>query len=356
MASQIETAAVRFRRALLEHDAAAQRQIITAYGQAWRRIETTLATLTAQIDAARQAGETVSASWLQRQAHWRALEAQILAEVMSIARMAGGAISTEQAAVVGLAQEHAEALVQASMGTPPPGVTLAFARLPTSAIAELVGVLQDGSPLTDLLLRLGPDAADSVRRALVTGLATGENPRQIARRSRAAFGGNQVRAMTVARTEVLRAYRESARQTFLANRDVVTALRWWSARDRRTCVLCWARHGSLHRLDEPISFHVRCRCVVLPVTKTWRDLGYDVPEPPTDTQSGAEAFADLPAAQQRAILGPAKYAAYRAGAFDLEDLIAVRRSRKWGRTDYEKSLSAIVGAKDARQFIAAARA
>ena len=64
-------------------------------------------------------------------------------------------------------------LALAGLGVPPPGVTVTWARLPREAVTDLVGFLQDGSPLRDLLDELGSEASRAVRDALVAGVATG---------------------------------------------------------------------------------------------------------------------------------------------------------------------------------------
>lgn len=353
--SDLQEIADRQRGALLRREGAVMRRLTAAYVEAWARLQGTLKALTARIDDARRRGEEPSPSWLLRQELLAVLERELVAEVSRIARLAGGAIAEEQAALVGLAQEHTRDLVDAAMGTAPPGVSLTFARLPTSAIAELVGVLADGSPVASLLAELGPDAAREARKALTTGLALGESPRTIARRARSAFGGNLTRAMTVARTETLRAYRESSRRSYEANDDVVTGWVWHAAADGRTCGFCWAMHGSEHPLEEKMATHPNCRCAALPRTKTWAELGFDVDEPEDGVRRGADLFAELPDSQQRNVLGPAKHAAYEAGALKLDDLAGFARSRRWGRTGRERSLTEVVGAERARGFIAASR-
>ena len=82
-------------------------------------------------------------------------------------------VNQAQRAAVGMAEEHAEQLALAGLGVPPPGVTVTWARLPREAVTDLVGFLQDGSPLRDLLDELGSEASRAVRDALVAGVATG---------------------------------------------------------------------------------------------------------------------------------------------------------------------------------------
>lgn len=355
--ADLQEIADRQRAALIRRESGVMRRLTAAYVEAWARLQGTLKALTARIDDARRRGEEPSPSWLLRQEVLGVLERQLVAEVNRIAGMAGGAIAEEQAALIGLAQEHARDLVDAAMGTAPPGVSLTFARLPTSAFAELVGVLADGSPLASLLADLGPDAAREARKALTTGLALGESPRTIARRARSAFGGNLTRAMQVSRDATLGAYRRASHRSRLANSDVVKGWVWHAAVNQpgRTCAFCLSMHGSEHPIEEQFASHSRCRCAALPLTKTWAELGFDVPDAPQPFETGAQALARMPRADRRKVLGPAKLAAYEAGDLDLVDLRGFGRDRRWGRFGYERSLTAIVGAERARELIATSR-
>jgi hypothetical protein len=65
---------------------------------------------------------------------------------------------------------------------------------------------------------------------------------------------------------------------------------------------------------------------------------------------GTELFARLPEDQQRATLGPAKFAADRADAITLEDLHGARRDPRWGRVGFERSLRDILGESEVRQM------
>ena len=51
------------------------------------------------------------------------------------------------------------------------------------------------------------------------------------------------------------------------------------------------------------------------------------------------------------MLGPGGAAAYRAGAVKLEDFVGRKRSRDWGTTRSAKSLSAILGPEQAREWL-----
>jgi len=59
--------------------------------------------------------------------------------------------------------------------------------------------------------------------------------------------------------------------------------------------------------------------------------------------SGEERFAALVLADQRAVLGPAKLAAYQAGQLRLADLVGERTAGAWGPVRYERSLRDVLG-------------
>ena len=279
------------------------------------------------------------------------LQQQTEAEIRQFARFAEQRIVAEQAEAVRAAQEHAEQLAMAGLGEPPVGVMVTFARLPREALTDLVGFLQDGSPLRDLLDELGPEASASIRKALIAGVATGQNPRVIAQQMKQALGGNLVRALTIARTEVLRAYRESSRRTYQANSDVIKGWIWHSALGTRTCPACWAMHGTFHRLDERLDDHVNGRCSAIPVTKTWKELGFkDVPETQVQVGKGTDLFEKLSDADKEKILGKAGFQAYKVGAVKLEDFVGRKVSREWGTMRYTRSLRDILGEREAKKW------
>lgn len=109
------------------------------------------------------------------------------------------------------------------------------------------------------------------------------------------------------------------------------------------CAVCWAMHGSAHDLDESFASHYNCRCGMVPKTRTWRELGFDIAEVVPPIEAGPARFARLSAADQRAILGPTKHAAYAAGRLTLADVVGERHDPIWGLMRYERSFKAIQG-------------
>lgn len=333
-----------FAAAVRARDDAAAARLVAAYSEIRQRLDLRYRTLIAEIGRQRMSGAEVDAL-LKQQLSWAAqLLAESDRELIQWAQQAAGAITVEQRAAVAAAERDQEKLARLSLQPAPQGASVRFRRLPKEAINELVGTLADGSPLADLLDSYGKAMGQATRSALVRGLAEGLNPRDIAREMRAGMDGNAVRALTVARSETLRAYRESSRRWMAANDDVIGSWLWWSALDQRTCPVCFAMHGSKHSFAEPMGTHPNCRCTMIPVTKTWKELGFgDVPgDGELSPKLGADEFAALPNQAQRAILGPSKYALYRRGKLELADLVEVVRHPRWGVSRRERSLRDIL--------------
>lgn len=290
-----------------------------AYRQARERLD--------ELVQALPEGELTTRELLFAQQRLRLLGAQLDAALDDLIQRGAQITADGQREFVALAQEHAEALAKA-------GATLdiTWAQLPAQAVEQLLGQLQPGSPLHDLLAELGDELHRMVERELVAGLALGGNPRDVALRMVDNLRLAYVRAERIARTELLRAYRETTRQSYMANANVVHGWIWYSALDVRTCPACWAMHGTRHTLDEVLDDHPNGRCAMVPVT----DWSRPVP-------LGDVIFADLPQDKQRAILGQAAWEAYRDGRVALRDFVGRRSHSRWGTMRYAKSLRSVLG-------------
>jgi SPP1 gp7 family putative phage head morphogenesis protein len=355
----LETAA-RNRAALLRQDRAAGADLLRTYAQVWARLDGELALLTDAIAAAQSAGvalsedrwrrivaprkplmralsgETFNEAAARVEVRYRLLRAQLLAEMDRYARTAEGVITGAQRRAITAGLADAEGLLAAATGTG--GVGLTFNRLPVGALQELVGVLADGSPLSALLGELGPQADAALREALVTGLGLGKGPRAIALDLRRSTNVAAARALRISRTEVLRAYRSASLATYQANGDILRGWQWLASISRRTCPVCIAMNGTIHRLDEPFASHPACRCCPTPLLR-----GVTPP-----VERGEDAFRRMKADDQRAILGPGKFAAWESGTIDsLDDLVARTRDAQWGPGRRERSLAEVRAMKQA---------
>ena len=317
-----------FRQALLDREDVARLELANAYATLYRQLLARSAELTAQLAAARATGGRTYAKTLEQQEIQRLLDET--AYLMSqFADLAEQVVSREQREAIALAQVHAETLL--ALGALPEQIS----RLPELALADLVGTLSDGSPLRGILDPLGSVVVEGVRTALIESVGRGLSAAESAKLIRTAMGGPLSRALTIARTEVLRAYRSASLRTYQANARHLDGWVWVAGvrgRTRsRTCPVCWAMHGTIHKLSEPFASHPNCRCAPAPLPRGF--------EPPP---SGADLFAQLPVDEQAAILGKQKFARMQAGKLRLSDLVGQSRDPRWGPRRYEKPLKELM--------------
>lgn len=317
---------MQFRAELLQQERGAASQMVRAYGAAYQRIQGQISDLLAQAPSERKV------NWLYRDKRLEILRAQILDEMQRFSKFAAESVSDQASGAAIQAQSNAIELIRiATQGRSMP-LAPTFIRMPHDAMESIVGAFQLGSALKELFDAIGPQATDAAQAALTSGVAAGHNPRVIAKSVRAALGIGVDRALTISRTETLRAYRESTRQTYAANSDVVSKWRWLCAKSARTCAVCLAMDGQEFDTDVVMGTHPNCRCALVPMTALSEST----------RETGAQWFAKQDAKTQERILGPAKREAYAAGNLTLGDLVKYRDSPKWGPTRTEKSLAQAV--------------
>jgi hypothetical protein len=100
-------------------------------------------------------------------------------------------------------------------------------------------------------------------------------------------GFTRKEAVTLARTFVQTANCEAQKAVMAANSDIVKKWRWSSVLENSnlqtgsgTCIRCACNDGNRYNLGEgpPIPLHPNCRCVPVPITVSYRELGIDIDE------------------------------------------------------------------------------
>lgn len=215
-------------------------------------------------------------------------------------------------------------------------LTVQFDRVNREALDAIIE--RTTQRITSLNRPLSRRASEQMLRALVHGIPAGASPRAAARRMVRAvegrFNGGLARALTIARTEMLDAYRTAAGAQQAANADVLQGWVWSAQLDSRTCPSCVAQHGTVHSLEEDGPWdHQNGRCARMPLVKPWSQLGFAQREPQRQMVTGPEWFADQPAAVQVKILGPERLDALTAGRATWSDMSQLRRNTGW-RSSY----------------------
>lgn len=149
-------------------------------------------------------------------------------------------------------------------------------------------------------------------------------------------------AATIIQTALSHTAQRARAEVYRANADLVKAVVWVSTLDNRTTPECAIRDGLEYTTDshEPIghsipwlggpgALHFNCRSVDVPVTKSWRELGFDIDEISAGTRASmdGEVPADLTyrewfgrqtPARQDEIVGPARGDLFRAGKLTFD--------------------------------------
>jgi SPP1 gp7 family putative phage head morphogenesis protein len=326
--SDIDTLARQFRAELIAGNREAIARLVLSFSEVNRRSDDRLARLLKQMAEA----ETVSQSWLFEESRLRTLRAQVEEEINRFAGFAERVINSEQARAVALVGQQA-----AEIGL----INTSFTRLPREALIDLIGNLSDGSPLRTIFAGFGKEAADAIQRELISGIALGRGPRQVARAIRPHLGHSLTRAMTIARTETMRVYRSSSIRTYRENADLLSGWKWQASLSGRTCAACIAMHGTIHPVTEDFASHPNCRCATVPILM----------DAPRTYEFGEDWFDRQPLEVKEKVLGSkAALLAYQAKQVTLPDFVGSSTSAKWGAGRYQRSLKEILGTEKARDF------
>lgn len=305
----------------------------------WTNTEGELAKLVAKIEERRAAGEVVSQAWVYRATRLRAILAGLASDLADLGPGASRELRDLQRAAVRLGARHAAD----ELGDE-------FTEWSAVHARAIIAALSPATPLTRHLEALGEEAADKLRHVILTGVATGKGPTWMLREARKAATMPAWRLETLFRSEAMRAFRYATAEEFRDNPAVVR-WRWVAKLDARTCPACIILHGQEFDLDEPQDGHPRCRCVMVPITETWEDiLGKDaegLKETSPGVETGREWLERQPDDVARAILGPAKWKAWKEGAITLDDMVTRDHSEEWGTMRREASLSEILKRKGA---------
>lgn len=206
--------------------------------------------------------------------------------------------------------------------------------------AETLKAVVTARPFQGRLLKewvsdLGDAKAKRLRDAIRMGVVQGETVDQIVRRVRgtAALGYKdgimQVGrrgAEALVRTAVAHTTTAARDSLYAANRDLIDEEQWVATLDTRTCLECGELDGQKFPVGEGTKTpaHIGCRCVRVPVVKSWRELGLDINELPPGTRasmdgqvSATETYSTWLAKQsvemQNDALGPARAEMFRSG-------------------------------------------
>jgi hypothetical protein len=195
-----------------------------------------------------------------------------------------------------------------------------------------------------------------IKEEILTGRLLGESYPELVTRITAGFGMVERDAISLVRTYVQSANVGAMEAIYQANREVVKGVQWVAtmevggSRGRGTCLRCAALDGQKFAWNEerpPCPMHIRCRCVLIAVMLSWRELGLDIDDmeeryrpwtrrPDMSIDAGrpggtilehgfhqgnfASWFARLSSEDQLSIVGPGRFGLLRSGTISFGDL------------------------------------
>lgn len=192
-------------------------------------------------------------------------------------------------------------------------------------------------------------------QAMRRGYLTGEDTNSLIKKIRGYVDGEGIEhkaliegatrksAERAVRTMVMGIANEARYKTLSEDADVYKGLQWIATLDGRTCADCAARDGLTwdfegNGLDgntipyETPPIHPADRCTLVPVIKSWEELGLDLPEFDPSTRASMDGqvsdkldfkewFDSKGAKFQAEWLGPGRYDLWKKGKITFRDLV-----------------------------------
>lgn len=209
-------------------------------------------------------------------------------------------------------------------------------------------VLIQGAPSAEWWSLQEAETLRKFKNAVRGGMLRGATGDEMAREVRDLMQTSMRNAQALVRTSVITVNNAAHEAAYAANADLMAGVQWMATLDPRTCSACGGLDGKEWPWGDPHpspSLHFGCRCMLLPVTKSWEQLAreaggntdlarkLDAMSPGTrasmDGQVSAKTtyedwLSTRPEAMQKQILGPARYRLLESGKLKLSDLTDMR--------------------------------
>lgn len=195
-----------------------------------------------------------------------------------------------------------------------------FPTLNKGAVEAMAASLSNLAPLYELLKAAAGLAVDGLTQALMDGIAQGLGVKTVAANMAQGMGLGLDRALLIARTEMMRAYRAGSTLQYRESR-VVSGYRRL-VKKGTACMACLMLDGELLSRQDELQDHPAGKCQAVPVV-----IGAGAPKWVT----GKEYFLELSAEEQMARMGIKKFELWQDGVFRLEDLAVMREDAVWGK-------------------------
>lgn len=324
------------RKKIIDREKKTFRELLKAYQEIEKDLSKSFKKLENEMKAALESGEEIDPSWLYKEQRLKKLLEQTNEQIIRFGGKAAKIIESEQQKAIEIAAEQSKEVYKFLLNQTPDASAF-IPSLNTRNLETAVGLMGDKSPLISYFAEtLAPDVAEKIRSEVIKATALGTNFQTVAKNLRAAGDISKSRAFSLARTEINRVRRETTREIFQENNDLITGWEWCAAKSSRTCALCLAMDGKQFPLSEPFPQHVNCRCSMLSVLiglpSPKRTLGKDWFEAQSD---------DV----KKQILGKEAFEQYQEGNVGLGDFVAFRTDKRFGKSVTRRPLAQILSEK-----------
>jgi len=300
-----------WRAAIRSHEDDVMRAMAKRYVGIADRLMSEFEALAEQVTRMAAADQPVAVGKLYQLERYQRMAARMDAEWAQFKPYAADLITKEQTYLLNAGAEAAQDLVEAG------GYKVAVETFPASAVEAMVGQTE-GGPLRDLLAGITEGTDGDIGQKLAEGVGLGKNPTVIAKEMADTFGMPLARALTIARTEMLSAYRSSTLNSY--NKYGVQRYERMSAQDSRVCPGCIAAEGQLFETEQDFDDHPNCRCSCLP---WWPGIGGDF-------KMGEDWFKEQDEGTQLDILGQTRLDMWKNGDVKFEQFATKTTDPTWG--------------------------
>jgi len=312
--SEVVTAVRGFKAAILAREASQMAHLADRYLQLELSLEDTIAALSESISTLKAEGKATYWS-LNRLASFQRYQLKMLTALDEYNAWAAENIREGQLQFAGLGADHAASTLE----TVRRGASVPLSVPQRERILSMVGFASDGSPLATLLAASGDIVRAQVTQKLIRAVGMSQNPRVTAAEIRKATGMALNRAMAIARTEQMRAYREATAAGYRAGG--IQLMQRIAARDGNVCIACLSMDGEISTTDASVDDHVNGHCSSVP----YLGRGQSEMEP------SQQWFDRQPEEMQRHIMGtPGRYDLYKSGEAQWSELGQHTHDPVWG--------------------------
>jgi len=300
----------------------------THWAKSAKELDIIVNKITEEIEVMRAMGKEVTENWVRELDYYKQLRRQTIAQYNSYGEFTEKLIDEESMKFMKYGTNEAQALIMASSKPLNP---LYIPKLPDREIEILYSSIRSTvTPLGKLLMGLGVDTWKAVDVALLLGMAQGVSTQEIARRMTQAGQLGLNRAMTIARTEINRAYRIATQETYDQSGVVHKYKRM--ANKGSACMACLLLDGQVYESAMSFEDHPNGACAMIPCVD-------GMPEPKWET--GQEYFEKLDPEEQMRRMGKNYYDSWKAKEFKLSDMAYIKPNYAWGGMPATRSLSTL---------------